>query len=119
MITAADARELAKNSDAEVERHLENICNYIEAQATIGKRWLYLTNTPPYDAVFQVKEPLAYRNVEFTPLQKRLQECLTNLGFCMRIESEKYDHNQMPGMGMSGELEGEDIRTRYYITVSW
>lgn len=119
MITAAEARERAKLSDADVDRHMENIGKAIEAQADIGKRQMFLSNAKPYDSEYEVAEPLAFRTVEFTPLQKRLQEKLKTLGFGMRIESEKYDRNKTPGLGWCGDRDEEDIQTRYWITVSW
>ena len=119
MITAADARNLALMSDVEIDKLLINISTSIESQAKLGKLSMWLTNTVPYDARYQVDDSAAgsYRAVELSPIQKRLQEKLTTFGYSMRLESETYDANRGR---MAEDPDGEpNMKKRYYIKINW
>lgn len=72
MITASEAKQLYDDSGAEVENYIQyKIENEIRKNATAGKR-----------SMFHVVESVeAYRNVDPTPLQRRIVTRLKELGF--------------------------------------
>lgn len=118
MITAVKARELAARSDTEIDRILTNIGAAIEKQAMLGKRRLDWHHISPHENVYDVVEPQAYRDVEFSPVQKLLKAKLELAGYGLKIESHTYDANNLFN-SMADASDPPNMRTSYYIAVRW
>ena len=86
MLTAAEALELVKRSDAEVEKFLTVISPAIEAAAKDGKRTLALSsivNLPDHGAVSLHQE--CSKIVNITDFQQRLCATLKEFGYSVKF----------------------------------
>jgi len=94
MISATEARELAKLSNAKVESILTQIEPIIRAAAEKNRHavTLEVAGIPEMECVDSWRHPR-----QFTPIQQSVAKRLMDLGF--RVEIEQYEYHRGGGLG--------------------
>lgn len=116
MIDAKTARTLVVESDALMEKYLEDLGKVIEREARLGRSYLFPAKTVglQFRSLYDV-EHRAYRQSELNGLQKLIEIRLAILGFSVRLEKQEVQIGG--GLGsMDDEVKHE---LHDYIKITW
>ena len=113
MIGAHELRDIAKLSDASVEKALESLDRRLREEAESGRyvfNWSSESVTVPFYGYA--------RPPEYTTFQGRLMEKLKTLGF--KVQWCMFGQPRKPAIGLGGgeDPDGQEMAT-YGIQISW
>jgi hypothetical protein len=116
MINATEARQIARDSDAEVKTILEKIGEKIEKAARNGEYFLNIsTEFASWDRL-QIKQFKPQQ--ELTDFQKKLKTKLVDLGYS--FEMKPYTYKVGGGLGcIDPEDYSDEVETGYHLTIRW
>jgi hypothetical protein len=116
MIDAKTARTLVNESDALMEKYLEDLGKVIEREARLGRNYVYpeLTIGLQFRTIYTVKHE-SFRSSELTGLQKLIKTKLQLLGFNMCLEKKEVEI----GGGLGSMDDEVTIEWHDTIKISW
>ena len=120
MLTANEARKIAKESDTEFKNILAKISEKVEFAAKNGAYALNLSEAFRSWDKFQCAEPrISTGKPELTDFQKKLQKELMGVGYGFTQRPITYTEGGGLGCIDPEDYVKSEIKTRYDLIISW